>query len=146
MPFSVTSFCSSYLHSRNTAIILPLILHFNCLYKFVIYKSLPSCSSFRSSRKFHIHCLEIFLCFNVSQKVLSLSLSLSLSIYIYIYIYIYIWLYSPLNFGRFFSFLILYTVGRTPWTGDQPVTRSLPTHRTQTQNKRTQTSMIRVGF
>jgi hypothetical protein len=30
---------------------------------------------------------------------------------------------------RFFSFLILYTVGRTPWTGDQPVARPLPTHR-----------------
>jgi hypothetical protein len=41
-----------------------------------------------------------------------------------------------------FSFLILYTVGRTPWTGDQPVARPLPIHRTtQTQNKRTQTSM-----
>jgi hypothetical protein len=39
----------------------------------------------------------------------------------------------------FFSFLILYTVGRTPWTGDRPVARPLPTHRTtQTQNKRTQ--------
>jgi hypothetical protein len=50
-------------------------------------------------------------------------------------------------FGRFFSFLILYTVGRTPWTGDQPVSRPLPTHRTtQTQNKRTQTSMHCVGF
>jgi hypothetical protein len=47
----------------------------------------------------------------------------------------------------FFSFLILYTVCRTPWTGDQPVKRPLPTHRTtQTQNKRTQTSMPRVGF
>jgi hypothetical protein len=42
---------------------------------------------------------------------------------------------------RFFSFLILHTVGRTPWTGDQPVSSPLPTHRkTQTQNKRTQTS------
>jgi hypothetical protein len=31
--------------------------------------------------------------------------------------------------------------------GDQSVTRLLPTHRTiQTQNKRTQTSMLRVGF
>jgi hypothetical protein len=37
-----------------------------------------------------------------------------------------------------FSFLILYTVGRTPWTGDQPVARPLPTHTTtQTQNKHT---------
>jgi hypothetical protein len=46
-----------------------------------------------------------------------------------------------------FQFLNLYTVGRTPWTRDQPVARPLPTHRTtQTQNKRTQTSMPRVGF
>jgi hypothetical protein len=31
--------------------------------------------------------------------------------------------------------------------GDQPVARPLPTHRTtQTQNKRTQTSMPQVGF
>jgi hypothetical protein len=51
-----------------------------------------------------------------------------------------LWLYSPLlGLGRFFSFLILYIVGRTPWTWDQPVARSLPSHRTtQTQNKRTQ--------
>jgi hypothetical protein len=39
-----------------------------------------------------------------------------------------------LDLGSFFCFLILYTVGRTPWTGDQPVARPLPTHRTaQTQ-------------
>jgi hypothetical protein len=43
--------------------------------------------------------------------------------------------------GRFFSFLILYTVGITPWTGDQPVARPL-----HTQNKRTQTSTPQVGF
>jgi hypothetical protein len=41
-----------------------------------------------------------------------------------------------------FQFLNLYTVGRTTWTGDQPVARPLPTHRTtQTQDKRTQTSV-----
>jgi hypothetical protein len=57
-----------------------------------------------------------------------LSLSLSLSLYIYIYIYIYIWLYSLLDLGRFFSLLVLYTVGSTPWTRDQPVARPLPTH------------------
>jgi hypothetical protein len=40
-----------------------------------------------------------------------------------------------------------YTVGRTPWTGNQPVARLLPTHRTtHTQNKCTQTSMPQVGF
>jgi hypothetical protein len=52
-----------------------------------------------------------------------------------------------LDLGRFFSFLILYSVGRTPWMGDQPVARSLPTHRTtQTQNKCTQTFMQQVGL
>jgi hypothetical protein len=41
-----------------------------------------------------------------------------------------------------FQFLNLYTVGRTLWRGDQSVSRPLPTHRTtQTQNKRTQTSV-----
>jgi hypothetical protein len=54
-----------------------------------------------------------------------------------IYLFIYLWLYSPsLDLGRFFSFLILYTVGRTPWTSDQPVARPIPTYRTtETQNK-----------
>jgi hypothetical protein len=49
--------------------------------------------------------------------------------------YIYIWLYTPLvGPWPFFSFLILYTVGTTPLTGDQPVAGPLPTHRTtQTQ-------------
>jgi hypothetical protein len=52
-----------------------------------------------------------------------------------------------LDLGPFFSFLILYIIGRTPWTGAQPVARPLPTHRTtQTHNKSTQTSMPRVGF
>jgi hypothetical protein len=40
-----------------------------------------------------------------------------------------LWLYSPLDLGRFCSFLILYTVGRTPQTGDQSVARPLPEHR-----------------
>jgi hypothetical protein len=38
-----------------------------------------------------------------------------------------LWLYRPLlDRYRFFSFLILFTVGRTPWTGDQLVARPLP--------------------
>jgi hypothetical protein len=54
---------------------------------------------------------------------------------------------QPFSWALFFQFLNLYTVGRTPWTGDHPLARPLPTHRTtQTQNKRTQTSMPRVGF
>jgi hypothetical protein len=62
--------------------------------------------------------------------------------------YISLSIYSPfLDLGRFFIFLILYTVGRTIWTGDQPVARLLPTNRTtQTQNKSTQTPIPRVGF
>jgi hypothetical protein len=51
------------------------------------------------------------------------------------------------DFARFFIFLVLYRVGRTPWTGNLPVARPLPTHITApTQNKSTQTSMPRVGF
>jgi hypothetical protein len=46
-----------------------------------------------------------------------------------------------------FQLLNQYIVGRTPWIGDQPLTRPLPTCRTtQTRNKRTQTSMPSVGF
>jgi hypothetical protein len=42
---------------------------------------------------------------------------------------------------------LFYTVFRIPWTSDQPVARPLPTHRTtQTQNKRTQASMLWVGL
>jgi hypothetical protein len=67
----------------------------------------------------------------------------SLRISYHVCLSIYLWLYSPfLGLGRFFSFLIFYPVGRTPWTGDQPVERPLPAHRTaQIQNKRTQTFM-----
>jgi hypothetical protein len=54
---------------------------------------------------------------------------------------------QPFGPWPLFQFLNLYTVGRTPWTVDQPVARRLHTQRTaQTQNKRTQTSMPRMGF
>jgi hypothetical protein len=52
--------------------------------------------------------------------------------------FIHQWLYSfLLDPGLSFSFVIFfYAEGRTHWTGDQPVTRPLPTHRTtQTHNK-----------
>jgi hypothetical protein len=59
----------------------------------------------------------------------------------------YLWLYSPCGPWPLFQFLNLYAVGRTPWTSYQPVARPLPTRRTtQRQNRRTQTSMPRVGF
>jgi hypothetical protein len=58
---------------------------------------------------------------------------------------IYVWLYSPWGPWPFFQFLNLYTARRTTWTGDQLIAR--PLHRTtQTQNRRTQTSIYRVEF
>jgi hypothetical protein len=58
-----------------------------------------------------------------------------------------LWLYSPCQPWPLFQFLNINTVSRTPWTGDRPVVRPLPTHRTrQTQNKRTQASMPWAGF
>jgi hypothetical protein len=62
-------------------------------------------------------------------------------------LYISLWLYSLCGHWPLFQSLTLFTIGRTPWTGDQPIARPLPTHRTtQPQNKRTQTSMPQVGF
>jgi hypothetical protein len=34
------------------------------------------------------------------------------------------------DLAAFSVFIILHTIGRTPWTGDQPVARPLPAHRT----------------
>jgi hypothetical protein len=45
----------------------------------------------------------------------------------------------------FFSFVILYTVSRTPWTGDRPASRPLLHIEQHKQNKRTKTYMPRVG-
>jgi hypothetical protein len=38
-----------------------------------------------------------------------------------------------MGLSHFFSFLNLHTVGKTPWTGDQPDERPLPTHITHTE-------------
>jgi hypothetical protein len=66
----------------------------------------------------------------------------------FMYVFIYLWLYgSLLNLGRFFHFVIIYTVGRTSWSRDQWFGRPLPTHRTtQHRLKSTQTSMPRLGI
>lgn len=56
-----------------------------------------------------------------------------------IYLSVYGYTALLLDIGSFLSFLILYTVGRTSWMGDQPVARPLHTHRiAQTQNRHTQ--------
>jgi hypothetical protein len=54
----------------------------------------------------------------------------------FIHSFIHQWLSTPLlGPGLFLSFVI-FLHGRTPWTSNQPVARTLPTHRTtQTQNK-----------
>jgi hypothetical protein len=52
----------------------------------------------------------------------SLIRNIDLSTYLSVCLSIYLWLNSPLlRFGRFFSLWIFYTVGRSPWTGDQPI-------------------------
>jgi hypothetical protein len=74
-------------------------------------------------------CLSVYL----SSNYLSIDLSMALQPFV-----------GP---WPLFQLLDFYTVGRSPWTSDQPVARPLPAHRTtQTQNKRTQTPMPRVGF
>jgi hypothetical protein len=67
----------------------------------------------------------------------SVGLSIYLSVFsVCIYLCVCLWLYNPCALWPLFQFLNLYTVGRTPRTGDQPVTKPLPTRRTtQTQNK-----------
>jgi hypothetical protein len=59
----------------------------------------------------------------------SLSIYLSVCLCLSFSLSIYLWLYSPCGPWPLFQFFNLYTVGRTPWTGDQPVARPLRTHR-----------------
>jgi hypothetical protein len=82
-------------------------------------------------------------CSPSQKKIIFAPLSLpSPQLYIYLSMALYL-----LVLGGFFSFLIFYTVGRTPWTGDQPIAMPLPAHRiAQTQNKGIQTPMPWVGF
>jgi hypothetical protein len=63
-------------------------------------------------------------CFLMDRELL-----IYLSIYPSIHPSIYLWLYSPCGPWSLSQFITLYTVGRTPWMGDQLVARSLPTHR-----------------
>jgi hypothetical protein len=56
---------------------------------------------------------------------LSIYLSVCLSVCLSIYVSM---TRSPCGPWPLFQFLNPYTVGRTPWKGDQPVARPLPTH------------------
>jgi hypothetical protein len=94
-------------------------------------------------------CLSIYLSRSIYPSIRpSVRPSIPPSIHPPTHPSIHLWLYSPLlDLGKFLSFLIFYTDGRTPWTGDQPVARSLPAHRTtQTQTKRIHTCMPQMGF
>jgi hypothetical protein len=62
---------------------------------------------------------------------------------VYIYIFFSLTLQPPWALASFFSFMIIFTDGRTTWASDQPVARSLPKHgTTQTQNEHLHTSNI----
>jgi hypothetical protein len=84
----------------------------------------------------------------VSLWALGISQIIYLSTYLSIYLsFIYNSTVFLLDLGRLFNFLTLYTVSTTPWTGDQPRSRPLSTHRTaQTQNNRIQVFMPSVEF
>jgi hypothetical protein len=96
-------------------------------------------------------CCIVYIYFRLKCNLLSCPTSLSVHVsavygHHQVNIY-YLWLYSPCEPWPLLQFFNLYTVGRYPWTGDEPVARPLHTHRiTQTQNKCTQISMHRVGF
>jgi hypothetical protein len=68
-------------------------------------------------------CIALSIC-------LSIYLSIHPSIHSSIHPSIHLWLYNLCGPSPLFQFHNLYTVGRTPWTGDQPVARPLPTQRT----------------
>jgi hypothetical protein len=99
---------------------------------------------------------EISICPSIRPSIyLSICLSVCLSVpthlptylptYLSIHPSIRLSVPRPCGTWPLFQFLNLYTVGRTPWTVDQPVAKPLPTHRTtQTQNKCTQTCTSRV--
>jgi hypothetical protein len=89
--------------------------------------------------------IYIFPTFNVLRSFRKREL---FQLFIHLYSCYSLWsIGHPWNASFHFCFLILYTVSRTPWTSDQLVARPLPTHRAkQTQNKRRQTSVARVGF
>jgi hypothetical protein len=83
---------------------------------------------------------------NFKELSVYLSINQSINLSIYLSIYLSIALQPFVGPWRLFSFLILHRIGRTFWTGDQPVARPLPINRTQTQNKPTQIFMPLVGF
>jgi hypothetical protein len=92
-----------------------------------------------------INCKMILPC---TYKCLQKSTPVNCFSFIYLFIHLLMTLQPFVGPWPLLQFRnLFYTAGRTPWTGNQPVVRPLPTRRTtQAQNKRTQTSMSSVGF
>jgi hypothetical protein len=79
--------------------------------------------------KYWFQCYLSILSRYQSQDISSIKVEISRPQFASTSTVLLIWLYSPLlGLGRFFSFLILYTAGRIPWKGDQPIARPLPEH------------------
>jgi hypothetical protein len=85
-----------------------------------------------------------YLEFKKCQTNIISELAIKLLLWLWLLLLRNIMVYEP---WPLFKFLVLYTVGRSPWTWDQPVPTPLPTSRTtQTQNKHTQISKPWVAF
>jgi hypothetical protein len=95
---------------------------------FVIFQSLfLVLRSFYGGRDKVSACL---LCLQVVQKHYNILLFLKHNCQVHTFLYIiYIWLRSLWVPWAPFQFLYQYTVSTSPWTGDQPVARTLPKHK-----------------
>jgi hypothetical protein len=85
--------------------------------------------------QYFLNLLFLFTPYIFYTPVLIIRLSFIITIEVFIYGSI-----ALVDLGCFFQFLNPYTVGRTPWTGDQPVARPLPAHRTTQTHRDTHAS------
>jgi hypothetical protein len=76
------------------------------------------------------------------QEISMRSYELNCNLFVVVRTYLSMALQPFVGSQPLFSFLILYTVGRTPWTSDQSYLHT----EQQTQNERTQISMPRMGL
>jgi hypothetical protein len=121
-------------HDYNTH-----MFHKTCIITETVYVASVFVSSFLKVTCNHV-CSDFTYKFHLFLCLPRRRCPVVVFIHSFIHSFIHQWLYSPsLGPGLISSFVIcFYTHGRTPWTSDQSVARSLPTHRTtQTQNKRT---------
>jgi hypothetical protein len=92
--------------------------------------SYSGCSGFEYRPAWSVFCCPRFLQYLLISWGYFFPRHITSIVSIYLSIYLFMYLYSPLlDLGRFFSFFILYTVGRTPWMGDQSVARPQHKHR-----------------